>query len=129
VKTQTPKRNARQAAWKERNPWARHVEYARRRCTDRKHRDFASYGAKGIKVFLTAAQAGVLWKRDKAGELKKPSLDRKESDKHYCVHNCRFIEHWLNTQLPHNAALRALDSADCGDPSWQDQAVPAWVTD
>lgn len=111
----------RRAAWKERNPWARHVEYARRRCTDPKAKSYPSHGAKGIRCFLTAKDAALLWKRDGAAEMKKPTLDRKESSKHYCIHNCRFIEHWLNSRLPHDASLAAEDQ---GAP----ELLPDWVT-
>lgn len=112
------------AEWRKRNPWARYVEYARRRCTDPEHRSYPSHGAKGIKVFLDADAAAVLWKRDKADLLKKPSLDRIQSDKHYCVHNCRFIEHDLNSRLPHDASLRAEDR---DDPSWLHEDPPEFV--
>jgi len=114
-RSRTSVRYIRQAAWRERNPWARHVEWARRRCTDPKSKAWPSHGAKGIQVFLSAADAKVLWERDGAASMKKPSLDRRESDKHYCVHNSRFIEFLLNSRLPHDAALRAQDQ---GDPSW-----------
>lgn len=113
---------AKQEAWKLKHPWVRHIEYARRRCTDPNHKSYGSHGAKGIKVFLTSQEAKILWERDGAAQLKKPSLDRIESDKHYCIHNCRFIEHWLNSRLPHDPTL--------ADPSWQhEEPTPAWVTE
>jgi hypothetical protein len=99
----------------ERNPWARHVLWARERCTNPKAKAWPSHGAKGIRCFLTMAEAKTLWHEGRAAEMKKPSLDRRESDKHYCLHNCRFIEFKLNSALPHNAELRAKDQ---GDPSW-----------
>lgn len=115
-----------QAEWRKRNPWARYVEFARRRCTDPDAKAWPSHGAKGIKVFLTARDAKYLWFRDKAHDMVKPSLDRKESDKHYCLHNARFLEFGINSRLPHDAALRAEDR---GDPSWLHEDVPTWVTE
>lgn len=109
----------RQAAWRKRNPWARHVEYARRRCTDPDNKDWKHYGAKGIKVTLTAKEAGVLWARDNAAALREPSLDRIDPAKDYTFDNCRFIEKKLNERLPHDAELQAEI----------DEELPAWVTE
>lgn len=109
-----------------RKPWVRHVEWARDRCTNPKAKAWPSHGAKGIRVFLSIAEAEALWHRDKAAEMERPSLDRRESDKHYCIHNCRFLEFNINSQLPHNAALRA---QDCGDPSWLHEDLPADAPD
>lgn len=98
-----------------RNPWVRHRLWAKDRCTNPKAKAWPSHGAKGIKVFLTVPETAYLWGRDRAEKMERPSLDRRESDKHYCIHNCRFIEFNLNAALPHNAELRAQDQ---GDPSW-----------
>lgn len=91
----------RQKRWRERNPWARYVEYARRRCQDPEHKSWASHGARGIRVRLTAREAGVLWERDRAASMRRPSLDRKDATKDYIFDNCRFIEHFVNGRLPH----------------------------
>lgn len=117
-------KHARQARYKQRKPWVRLLEYARRRCSDPKAKAWPSHGAKGIKVFLTLAELETVWKRDGGDKMVKPSLDRRESDKHYCIHNVRIIEHYLNARLPHDAALRAEDQ---GDPSFQHEDVPDWV--
>ena len=41
----------------------------------------------------------ILWNRDKAYLLKKPSIDRKDNNKGYTFDNCRFIELSLNIGL------------------------------
>lgn len=110
------KNYARQSAWKKRNPWARHVEHARRRCTDSRHKDYANYGGRGVSVDMTAKDARVLWERDGAAAMREPSLDRIDRDLGYTPANCRFIEKSLNERLPHDAALR-------------DEATPSWVTE
>ena len=110
-----PAQGTRQHAWNKRNPWARHVEYARRRCSDSRNDSWASHGGKGIKVRLTVDEARELWERDGAAKLRKPSLDRIDPLKDYEKENCRFIEHWLNSRLPH-------------DPHLQEQ-IPSWVVE
>jgi len=42
-----------------------------------------------------------LWFRDKAYEMKKPTIDRINSNEHYEYSNCRFIEKALNSSLAH----------------------------
>lgn len=86
--------------WRKRNPWARYVEWARRRCacTDPK-KWWPFYGAKGIQVRLNAKDLQVIWFRDEAFKLKKPSLDRINPDKDYTPDNVRFIEFKLNSRL------------------------------
>lgn len=97
----------RQAAYKKRKPWVRFVEWARRRCkdTDSDGPNYYWYNAKGIECHLTAAQLEEIWHRDKARELKRPSLDRVNSMYDYVNWNVRFIEFVLNVRMPHDAAL------------------------
>lgn len=104
---------AAQSAWRKRNPWARHVEFARRRCTDESNKDYPFYGGKGIKVDMTANDARALWQRDGAAAMKKPSLDRVDSSGNYEPTNCRFIEKSLNERLPHMSA-EAIAAVDAG---------------
>lgn len=101
-------RKTRQARWKKRNPWARFVEWARRRCNagpDSKW--YPYYGAKGIRCTLTAAEAKLLWERDGAAAMKRPSLDRRDPDMGYQYGNCCFRE-WIDNVLrPHSDAAVA----------------------
>ena len=89
------------AAWRKRNPWARYVEWARRRCNDSdpKSRNYPHYFAKGITCDLTARQLKAIWERDQAHLLKKPSLDRIRSWDNYTLFNVRFIEFALNVRM------------------------------
>lgn len=87
-------------AWDQKHPWVRYVEYARRRCACRDPKKwFPYYGAKGITVALTAKDLAVVWARDKAAKMKKPSLDRIDPDKSYTPDNVRFIEFKANSRL------------------------------
>lgn len=69
-------------------PWKNYVRYARSRCSDRKGR----YFKRGIKCFLSFEEGKMLWFRDKAYLLKKPSIDRIDNNGNYEFNNCRFIE-------------------------------------
>ena len=77
-------------------PWVRHWFYILNRC--KYHKD-SDYYRKGIKVKITKEDIRKLWERDKAWELKKPSIDRINGNGDYTFNNCRFIEKSLNTYL------------------------------
>lgn len=101
-------KETRQARYKARCPWVRFVEWARRRVKGKPGvRDRSDYSGRGIICTLTAAQAKILWERDGAAKMKRPSLDRKDPALGYTFENCRFIEFNVNARLPHDAALRA----------------------
>jgi hypothetical protein len=87
--TNSPKHNQR---WQERNPWYRPYERARRRCTDKKHKSYYSYGERGIKFRLHIVAVITLWFRDMAFLMSRPTLDRIDPDGHYELHNCKFLE-------------------------------------
>jgi hypothetical protein len=78
--------------FRERNPWYRPLEFAKRRCIDPKHKDFKYYGGRGIKCLLTIGEAQHLFERDGGRQMKKPTLDRIDGDGHYEVSNCQFME-------------------------------------
>lgn len=88
-----------QARWHRRNPWVRYRSWAIRRCKDRKSKWFPYYGAKGIECRLTVEETKRIWMRDRAFELKRPSLDRVDPAGHYEAGNCRFIEFDLNSRM------------------------------
>lgn len=66
------------------------------RCNNPKATKYKYYGGKGIRCYLSLQELECLWLRDKAGKMKKPSIDRKLSDCHYTFKNCRFVEHGVN---------------------------------
>lgn len=52
----------------------------------------ALYGGRGIKCRITIDEIYFLWKRDEAGRMKKPCIDRIDPDGDYVIWNCQFIE-------------------------------------
>ena len=81
-------------------PWRKHFYAARRRCENKKDSHYYCYGDRGIKFLLTKEELKKLWFRDKAYEMKKPSIDRIDNDGHYEYSNCRFIEMSENRPIP-----------------------------
>ncbi len=69
------------------NPWRMTYDNAKERC--KSHR---AYGKRGIKFLMTLEDFKYLWFRDKAYEMKQPSIDRKDTLGHYELSNCRYIE-------------------------------------
>jgi len=78
--------------WKKENPWCRFYYGAKARCNDPKEMTYYLYGGRGIKFLLLLKDFEFLWKRDKADKLKRPSIDRIDSNADYSLDNCRFIE-------------------------------------
>lgn len=101
-----------------RKPWYRFFTHAQQRC-----RRNSWYIQKGIKNLLTREQVKELWIRDKANLLKRPSIDRIDSNGHYSFENCRFIELYLNStgKLKKDGSLRWSTISDacekCGTDS------------
>lgn len=76
-------------------PWYKTYYRIRNRC---RSAYFKSYGGKGIECRISLEEVKFLWFRDKAMNLKRPSIDRIDNDGHYEVTNCRFIELSENSQ-------------------------------
>lgn len=77
---------------REKYPWEQSHYAARNRCTNEKSERFYRYGARGIKFLLTIKETKILWERDMADQMTRPSIDRIDNDGHYELSNCRFIE-------------------------------------
>ena len=73
-------------------PWYRCYQSIVQRCENTKCRGYRFYGGRGIECRVTQYDVQAAWFRDKAWLLKRPSIDRIDSDGHYEYDNIRFIE-------------------------------------
>jgi len=73
-------------------PWAFHLQYAKQRCNDPNTCNYKWYGGKGVKLNLTMDEMKKLYLRDNAGDMKRPTIDRIDSNSNYTFGNCRFLE-------------------------------------
>lgn len=96
---------------RKRNPWYYHFYGARYRCESPKCVSYKYYGAKGITFQLTMEEVKALWIRDRAAELRAPSLDRLDSSQGYIWGNCRFIELSENSSRKHDVKRKYALSA------------------
>ncbi len=90
------KHDDRSKEYVKKNPWGRHYNNARQRCVNPKRKDRSSY--KGIKFLMTVEDFKFLWFRDKAFNLRRPSIDRVNPRGDYIISNCRFLEMRENCQ-------------------------------
>ena len=90
----------RSIAWHKANPFATRLSMilngARARCRNPRHIAYPFYGGRGIDCTLTMDDMRLLWKRDDAETLQRPSLDRIDPLGSYTLTNCRFIELGVN---------------------------------
>lgn len=59
---------------------------------DRLKKQDTIYNRLHIACLITAEELKILWFRDKAYLMKKPSIDRKNSLNDYTIKNCRYVE-------------------------------------
>jgi len=78
-------------------PWKKSLVDIKQRCINPNNKSYKDYGGRGIKCLITANELKDLWFRDKAYELKQPSINRKDNDGNYCIENCEYIELGLNS--------------------------------
>ncbi|MEA2036435.1 MAG: hypothetical protein U9O94_02925 [Nanoarchaeota archaeon] len=76
-------------------PWVKTHYQIKARCNSKKSR----YYKRGILCLITADELRQLWVRDKACDMKKPSIDRIDNKGNYEYSNCRYIEHSENARL------------------------------
>lgn len=77
-------------------PWKQTLKHIKTRCENSNHHSYKYYGGRGIKCLITEEELKILWFRDNASKMNKPSINRKDNDGHYVYDNCEFIEKSLN---------------------------------
>lgn len=114
-KTKMNQKNyARHLQYLKENPWQSRFNSIKNRCNSPTQTNFYWYGGRGIKCHITASEIKQLWFRDKAYLMKKPSIDRIDSNGHYEFSNCRFIENIENSRRAHIGKHYINSSRGCG---------------
>ena len=85
-------------------PWRKTLNDIKQRCENPKNPAYKYYGGRGIQNLITEEELKFLWFRDKAFELKRPSIDRINSDGNYEISNCRYIELSENSKRVDNSS-------------------------
>lgn len=96
----------------QRNPWYNSYYHAKNRCENVKYDHYKYYGGKGIKFLLTLKEVKQIWFRDKAYLMKRPSIDRINSNGHYEYSNCQFIELTENISKARRKTMMQFDLND-----------------
>lgn len=82
---------------RKKQPWFFVLEGIQRRCNNKQFKAYKYYGGRGIKCLITIEELKELWFRDKAYEMKRPSIDRIDNNENYEYDNCQFIEQSENS--------------------------------
>jgi hypothetical protein len=77
-------------------PWRFTLYEIKKRCNNSNNVRYYRYGGRGIKCLITEEELKELWFRDKAYNMKKPSIDRINNDGNYEYNNCQYIEYYIN---------------------------------
>jgi len=84
--------------WWRAHPWRTTMYRIKERCCSPSHPSYHRYGGRGIKISITIKEIEALWFRDRAYELKSPSIDRIDNNGDYTFENCQFIERAENSR-------------------------------
>lgn len=99
--------------WRIMYPWYDSWQAIKQRCNNPKNPRYKYYGGKGITCTLTKLDMSLMWTRDNAASMHRPSVDRINPAKGYSLDNCHFLETSDNSR---KAAIdRMLESARVAD--------------
>lgn len=73
-------------------PWERTLRSIKSRCRNLNNKSYKYYGGRGIKCLINATELKALWFRDKASDMKCPSIGRIDNSRDYCYDNCQYEE-------------------------------------
>lgn len=100
-------------------PWTTLWYDINKRCNNPNAHNYKYYGNKGVKNLLNKEDIKFLWFRDKAYKMKKPSIDRIDSNKGYYIKNCRFIEMKENISRAFRVPILQYDPKGYFIKEWQ----------
>jgi len=100
-------------------PWRRFLYSLRRRCNNKNHISYKNYGGRGIKALITLKEIEIIWLRDKAYEMKKPTIDKINNDGNYELGNCRFLEKAENSAKDKRKPILQFDLQDKFIKEWK----------
>lgn len=84
---------------KQHKPWYITYHSIKARCNNPSSTGYDRYGLRGIKCLLSLDDLKMMWFRDNASSMKKPSIHRLDPNGNYEVQNCKFIEMSENIRL------------------------------
>ena len=79
-------------SYRKKFPWKQTWMKINRRCNNPKDSVYKYYGGRGIQNLITEEELKLLWCRDNAVQMKRPSIDRIDNNGNYTFDNCRYIE-------------------------------------
>jgi len=86
-------------------PWLSSWKNAKQRCTNPNSVGYENYGGRGIRFLISKEEIKKIWFRDKAYEMKKPSIHRIDNNGDYEINNCIFMEMKLHSGINSNSFL------------------------
>jgi hypothetical protein len=110
--------------WAKTEPWVRTFYYILARTknlhtTCKNHKRYSDmvrdYGH--VKMLITKDELKHLWFRDKGFLMKRPSIDRIDSNGNYEISNCRYLEHKYNADRSRDEQkIPVVQCSISGDP-------------
>lgn len=104
--------NIKQKNYRKNNKFKTIQMWINTKCNNSNRNDYKYYGGKRIKNLLSLEELKILWDRDNADNMNKPSIDRIDSNDNYEYDNCRFIEMNDNIQERNNRFSKHITQYD-----------------
>ena len=91
--------------WRKNHRWLVFLGSIRQRCNNSNVKMYKYYGGKGIKCLLSKTDIKYLWDKFYAKDMIQASLHRINSNDHYRIGNCEFLE-WQEHKKIHGLARK-----------------------